>query len=353
MPYYITKETIENEILGIFRSAGVDEFNLNSLKSSLTDYAEDTLHNIDLRSSITRATFSKDKIENFSDMLFQLKDYKYYLKVMLDLFLHGKKYNEIAYLINRTFVNHIGDAYYISGRNYDYSERYFDRFIEAVKYTGISYELVLDFVFYINQATQSEVCSRYLRPSKEYIKSFILENETKYFEYIGDSEAKYSLGLKLFIEQYTEKGLNLIIEKYVNFDVNYENVVEDIIKEYKHDSLNIIEKHLANPNTENKLKALNLLKLFNNDVQINNFVEKYYNKLEDDVVKREIKSNFLNSSNIVFGTVDDFKSYVANKQIGIIDITLPQNYPIAYNNGEMLDEVALSYIRWGILMYQL
>lgn len=344
MPYYITKESIENEIIGIFKSAGVDEYNLNVLRLSIVDFNDDAILNDELISSIHNSNLSKDKIENFSDMLFQLKDYRYYLKVLLNLFLKSNKYNEIAYLINRTFVNHIGDAYYISGKNYDYSERYFDRFIEAVKYTGVSQELVLDFIFYLNQASQSEVCSRYLRPSKEYIKAYILENEAEYFEYISTSENKYALGLKLFIEQYTEKGLNLIIEKYVNFDIEYENVVEDIVKEYKHDALNIIEKHLSTPNSENKLKALNLLKLFKNDVQINNFMEKYYNKLEDDVVKREIKSNFLNTSNVAFASVEDFKSYVGGKQIGIIDISLPQNYPMLYTNGEMLDEVAESFV---------
>lgn len=344
MPYYITKESIENEVVGIFKSAGVSDRCLQDLMTSIVEFNDDAMTNVDLITSIKSVNLSREKIETFSDMLFQLKDYRYYLKVVLTLFLSAGKYNEIAYLINRTFVNHIGDVYYISGKNYDYSERYFDRFIEAVKYTNISQELILDFIFYINKANQNEVCSRYLRPSKEYIKAYILENEAKYFEYISTSEEKYSLGLKLFIEQYTEKGLNLIIEKYVNFEIEYESVVEDIVKEYKHEALNIIEKHLANPNTENKLKALNLLKLFKNDVQINNFVEKYYNKLDDDIVKREIKSNFLNATNIAFVTVDDFKSYVANKQIGVIDISLPQNYPMLYSNGERIDEVVESYI---------
>lgn len=344
MPYYITKDAIENEIIEIFKLAGVNEENLNSLKSSLLDFGENALFNEELIDDIANSIIKKSSVENFSDILFQLKDYRYYLKVIITLFLKSKKYNEIAYLINRTFVNHIGDAYYISGKNYEYSERYFDRFIEAVKYTGISDELVLDFIFYINQTTLNDICNRYLRPSKEYIKAYILEHEKDYFKYIEQDESKYKIGLKLFIELYTEKGLNLIIEKYVNFDIPFERVVEDIVKEYKHNSLSIIEKHLSAPTSEQKLKALNLLKLFNNDVQINNFMENYYTKLDDNIVKQEIKSNFLNTSNLAFKEVCDFKKYVATKQIGIIDTTLPSSYPICYTDGSMLDEVEESFV---------
>lgn len=344
MPYYITKEAIENEIVQIFKQAGVNDVNLDVLKNSLTDFSDNALYQDDLINSIENSNINRNIVENFSDMLFQLKDYRYYLKVVLTLFLKAKKYNEIAYLINRTFVNHIGDAYYISGKNYDYSERYFDRFIEAVKYTDICDSLVLDFIFYVNTASLSEMCRKYLRPSKEYIKAYALEHEKEYFEYIEQSQSKYVLGLKLFIELYTDKGLNLVIEKFVNNNIAFDGVVEDIVKEYKHNALSIIEKHLSTPSSEVKLKALELLKLFKNDVQINNFLENYFNKLEDDVVKQEIKSNFLNNSNIAFLTVEDFKSYVSSKHIGVIDTNLPNNYPMCYSNGEILDEIAESYI---------
>lgn len=344
MPYYITKETIENEILNIFKSAGVSTDNLVVLGVSLNNFNYTALDDESLLSDIKNSHIRRDVVENFSDMLFQLKDYKYYLKMILTLFLKNQKYEEVSYLINRTFVNHIGDAYYISGKNYDYSERYFDRFIEAVKYTNICDSLVLDFIFYINQTTLDNVCNKYVRPSKEYIKAYILGHEKEYFEYIEDNSDRYKIGLKLFIEQYTDKGLNLIIDKYVAFEVPYENVVEDIIKEYKHNALTIIEKKLSSPLSEQKLKALNLLKLFNNDVQINNFLENYCNKLEDDVVKSEIKSNFLNVSSLKFENVVDFKKYVENKQIGVIDITLPNNYPMIYTNGDRVDEVVESYI---------
>ena len=43
------------------------------------------------------------------------------------------------------------------------------------KYTEIDNELILNFVFYVNQTTSQEICNRYLRPSKEYLKGYILE----------------------------------------------------------------------------------------------------------------------------------------------------------------------------------
>ena len=344
MPYYITKEAIENEIVQIFKQAGVDDNNLEVLKSSLNDYSDNALYQDDLIFSILNSNINRNIVENFSDMLFQLKDYRYYLKVVLTLFLKAKKYNEIAYLINRTFVNHIGDAYYISGKNYDYSERYFDRFVEAVKYTDISNSLVLGFIFHINSVGLTEICSRYLRPSKEYIKAFILEHEKEYFEYIEQDENKYSLGLKLYIELYTDKGLNLIVDKFVNSTASFDGIIEDIVKEYKHNTLSIIEKYLTSHSTDVKLKALELLKLFKNDIQINNFLENYFHKIEDNVVKGEIQTTFLNSGNVAFLCADDFKSYVANKNIGVIDITLPTSYPMYYKNGELVDEVAESFI---------
>ena len=342
MPYYITKESIDNEILKFFNLNS--EYSANTLKHSLNEYVLDVLDDEDFLNEVKNSTMKKDIVENFSDMLFQLKDYRFYLKIVLTILLKCKKYSEIAYLINRTFVNHIGDVLYVSGKNYDYSERYFDRFVEAVKYTEIDNELVLDFVFYVNQTTSNEICNRYLRPSKEYLKGYILENEKDYFEYIEKSEETYLLGVKLYIEQYTEKGLNLILEKYVAFEAPYENVIESVIKDYKHSALPIIEKLMGGQNVEHKLKALNLLKLFKNDIQINNFVENFYKKLDDEDVKQEIKTNFLNNANIEFSNIEDYKKYVSNKKIDVIDTNLPNIYPLYFKNGEKVDEVVLSYI---------
>lgn len=342
MPYYITKESIDNEILKFFNLSS--DISVSSLQHSLNNFVLDVVDDNDFLNEVKNSTMNRGVVENFSDMLFQLKDYRFYLKVILTILLKCKKYSEIAYLINRTFVNHIGDVFYVSGKNYDYSERYFDRFVEAVKYTEIENELILDFVFYVNQTTSNEICNRYLRPSKEYLKGYILENEKEYFEYIEKTEETYLLGIKLYIEQYTEKGLNLILEKYVTFEAPYENVIEGVIKEYKHNALPIIEKLMNGQNVEHKLKALNLLKLFKNDIQINNFVENFYKKLDDETVKQEIKTNFLSNVNIEFSNVEDYKKYVSNKKINVIDTNLPNIYPLFYKNGEKVDEVVLSYI---------
>ncbi len=342
MPYYITKEIIENEIVNVFNALSDEDLEL--LKQSLSNFNYDVLENSNFIDDVKGVNLNQSVIENLSDMLFQLKDYKYYLKVILTIFLKGEKYNEVAYLINRTFINHIGDVFYISGKNYDYSERYFDRFIESVKYTNIGYELVLDFIFHINQTTSNEICNRYLRPSKEYLKSFIAENEKEYFDYISTSQEKYFIGLKLYVEFFTDKGLNLILEKYVAYDVVYENVVEELIKEYKHTALPILEKILTNFNSEQKLKALDLLKIFKNDVQINNFIENYYKKIDDENIKQEIKTNFLTQTNLEFTSVEDFKKYISTKRIGVIDTNLPNEYPLYFSNGERVDEVCLSYI---------
>lgn len=342
MPYYITKEIIENEILNVFKLNELEES--ASVKNSLSNFSYDFLDNEELIERVKNSTLDKNQIENLSDTLFQLKDYKYYLKVILTIFLKCEKYDEIAYLINRTFINHIGDVFYVSGKNYDYSERYFDRFIESVKYTDISYNLVLDFIFYINQTKSNEICNRYLRPSKEYLKAFILEFEKEYFEYISTSQDKYFMGLKLYVEFFTDKGLNLIIEKYVSYEIIYENVVEELIKEYKHNALPILEKILTNNSIEQKIKALELLKIFKTDVQFNNFIENYYKKIDDETIKQEIKTEFLSQTNLEFTNEEDFKKYVSSKRIGVIDTNLPNEYPLYFKNGDRLDEVCLSYI---------
>lgn len=345
MPYYITKEIIDDEVINLFQTIEINN-NLNDVfKSDLQNFTFNIFYDSEFIDALKKGSIKKEIVEKFSDMLFQLKDYKYYLKVVLSLFMKGEKYTEIAYLINRTFINHIGDSYYVSlNNNYDYSERYFDRLVEACKYAEVPILDLIKYVLHINNVPATDLCYKYIRPSKEYLKNYMSKNEKEYFDFIEENEERYAIGLKLFIEMFTDKGLNIVLDKYVVNEIPYENVVNELVKEYKHTALPTIEKILTNyPNTQ-KLKVLELLKQFKNDIQIHNFIENFSKKIDDEEIKNELTQCFLNNGNMEIKSVEEFKRYIQRKNIGIIDTNLPSKYPLRFNNGEFLDELSMSYI---------
>ena len=202
MPYFITKDTINKAIINIFTNAKLGYEEINLIGEDLIKFSFDAPNNLDVCLKINNLKFNDSDLFEVSDMLYQLKDYKFYLGYILQIFLASKHYNDIAKFMSRTFVNHIGDSYYTSKElKYDFAERYFDRFIEAVKFAEIDNFKIIPFLFYIYTSNKEEPCNKFLRPSKEFLKGIITNNEASYLNYIN-TEENYKIGYSIYFEQF-------------------------------------------------------------------------------------------------------------------------------------------------------
>ena len=75
----------------------------------------------------------KSILEGLRELIFQLSDYFTPLCNLTKLLLYSKNYNQIYLLITKLFVGQIGAIRYVSSSATNFTERYFDRFIEIVK----------------------------------------------------------------------------------------------------------------------------------------------------------------------------------------------------------------------------
>ena len=77
MPYYITKETINKSILNIFSNAKVGFEEINLIGEDLINLTFNVPNNLDVCLKIKDVKFIDSDLYEVSDMLYQLKDYKF------------------------------------------------------------------------------------------------------------------------------------------------------------------------------------------------------------------------------------------------------------------------------------
>lgn len=119
--------------------------------------------------------FDKAKVEDFSETVFQLRDYKDVLKVYMNILIKCRQFENIFAFVNRLIVSHIGNESYVSkAKSYRIEERYFDRFIEIINYCGIKPDDCYEFFMAIATAGDNNVLSAWKEPLKEY--SQLLKN---------------------------------------------------------------------------------------------------------------------------------------------------------------------------------
>ena len=148
MPYYITKEIINKAVLNIFNDVNLDNRIIGQIGEDLNNETFTTTDDTNMCDVLSKVSLNDSGLYNVSDMLFQLRDYRFYLGYIVRLLLNSHHYDEIAKFFSHMFVNHIGDVSYVSkDYNYEYNERYFDRFVESIKYCQIDNFKILPFLF--------------------------------------------------------------------------------------------------------------------------------------------------------------------------------------------------------------
>ena len=96
--------------------------------------------------SLNGAKLDMNKIAEFRDVVFQLNDYRQVLKGFVELLLFIKHFEHLSVFFSRIFVAQVGNVKYRGiAQNYSIEQRYFDRFIECIKYCDIPKEYYIPY----------------------------------------------------------------------------------------------------------------------------------------------------------------------------------------------------------------
>ena len=342
MPYFITKDTINKAIINIFTNAklGYDEINL--IGDDLINFKFSVPNNLDVCLKIEQLKFNDSDLFEVGDMLYQLKDYKFYLSYLLQIFLASKHYNDIAKFMSRTFVNHIGDSFYTSKEyKYDFSERYFDRFIEAVKYSEIDNFKIIPFLFYIYKSGKDEACNKFLRPSKEFLKGVISNNEATYLNYIN-TEENYKIGYTIYIDLFANKGAVRLIENLVSGNYFSKDELYEVFLEDKTVGLEELKNYIIKQSGDKQKTALDFYLTFSQDIK--NTLPELYEQVKDEELKSVLKDEIELSRNVKFETIKDFIDFVDLDLDIEVELGLSIKYLVYFKNGVKLSDKVLTYI---------
>lgn len=342
MPYYITKDTINKSIINIFTNAHLGFDDINLIGDDLINFSFNAVENFELCARVEKVKFIVDDLYEVCDMLFQLKEYKFYLSYLLKIMLYSKHYNDIAKFMSHMFVAHIGDSFYVSKDfNYEFSERYFDRFIEAVKFCEIDNFKIIPFLFYIFYSKDVEACYKFLRPCKEFLKGIINTNEASFLDYIN-TEENYKKGYTIYLDLFPEKGAQRLIDNLVNENYFSKDDLCDIFLINKNISLTELYNYISKQSGDKQKIALDFYLSFGQDVK--NTLPSLYELIKDDEVKLQLKDEIQFNKNLKFDNVNDFISFVDSETDVQIETGISNKFLVYFRNGIKVSDKVLTYV---------
>lgn len=204
------------------------------------------------------------KVAEFSETLFQLRDYKDVLKGYIELLLQSQNYEQVCAFVNRMFMAHVGDCAYVSkAKSYRIEERYFDRFVEVVRFCDIPVDMYLPFFLNIFKSEAMSKMFVWKEPLKEYLQTFIKNSEKDFIKFL--SMNKSVDGIEFFLQINTLDTVAFLVDCFINNKYFDADTIGRLLLKYKRECFNEIERHLANNNEKELVKIVELLCYFKGD----------------------------------------------------------------------------------------
>ncbi len=342
MPYYITKDIINKSIINIFSDSKIDNQTRELISNDLENLELNVPNSNQYCEIIKKANLDNASLFNVSDMLFQLKDFKFYLGYVVNILIESCHYNDLVRFFSHMFVNHIGDVNYVSKDfNYEYNERYFDRFIESVKYCGIDNFRIIPFLFYVYNSDINEECHKFYRPSLEFLKGIIANNEASYLNYINNPD-NYLTGYKIYLDIFDKKGADRLIDNLINHNYPSLDLLIELFLYKKDVCLNQLKQFIICQTGEKQIDALKFYLTFAQDVKPT--LPELYEKIKEEDVKSLLKDEIELSKNAKFNTVKDFVDYVQLDDNTNVEEGISTKYLVYLKNNQKADDKILSYI---------
>ena len=281
----------------------------NKITNFVVNGSGDAREIFDLAKAKQETEFDKNTFGELSQVVFQLNDYKFILKNYVEFLLASFQFESVCSFVNRLFVSNVGNFTYRSvQKQYSLAERYFDRFVEIVKYCNIADELLMPFFIEIIKSDASSLCFNYKSPLKEYLKLYMQTAHEKFFAYV--TKQKVYDCFEYLLEADTNKTLKFIIEGYIDGSLDCAGLIKTYITKYKQEAFNLLEGYCHSSNEEISCKAIGLLLLFKGDWGVDNFLNGIYEKNPSLKVKKIVSKELEIDKFIKFETKEDYVNKV-------------------------------------------
>lgn len=256
----------------------------------------------------------KAELNSLRELIFQLQEYLTPLCNLIKMLLYSKNYDLIYDLVTKIFVGQIGNIRYQSKSATNFTERYFDRFIEIVKNCKISSEAYIPFIASIFKTEKLDGIALWKRPALEYLQNFYNENEDWLLKFINSNpEQKYGI-LEAIIQFNTMKGVALLIDNFTNeqLEEELEHSLQ-IIKEHKRDILNYMDREMVSANEDKLSKFTQIMLAMDNDPEVVSRLKDLFDRTDSEKVKELISNKWGISETMNIKTEKQFLNAVRKK----------------------------------------
>jgi len=239
----------------------------------------DTFGNFDINAN--------ESIE-LSNILLLNPDFKEYLERFLFALLKAQKFDIIYKFFDKAFISHVCNTYYTSknANKFAMFERSFDRFIEAIKFTGICVDDIMGLL--LNSVTSNSDCliSKWHRPSADFLIDIIRQNENKFSNFLFNHFDEIGISALEFLYSVdTGLALNDAIKLYENN--LYRPNIRSFLKQYSNASLKAIEK-AKEENTLDLNNYVDLLLIFSFQKDLEPKFIDLFNTITEASLRRKI-----------------------------------------------------------------
>lgn len=256
----------------------------------------------------------KAELNSLRELIFQLQEYLTPLCNLIKMLLYSKNYDLIYDLVTKIFVGQIGNIRYQSKSATNFTERYFDRFIEIVKNCKISSEAYIPFIASIFKTEKLDGIALWKRPALEYLQNFYNENEDWLLKFINSNpEQKYGI-LEAIIQFNTMKGVALLIDNFTNeqLEEELEHSLQ-IIKEHKRDILNYMDREMVSADEDKLSKFTQIMLAMDNDPEVVSRLKDLFDRTDSEKVKELISNKWGISETMNIKTEKQFLNAVRKK----------------------------------------
>lgn len=238
--------------------------------------------------------FSSEDIVKLAEYLPNSEDSLYLHNFLLYL-LKQKRYEEILIFFGKVFTSHIGKVVFSSKnvKNYDITERAFDKFIEGIIWTGLSFSAWSDMLFKTINSEQNTLLYKWKRPSVDYLLDLLLKDEKAFYKFTFDNFSKYGILIfDVLFKNNITSAIGNLVDFYLNNEFEEKRQVKNILKQHfseVRDYVNDLRKNYAIKND----KLIEIMLIFKHEKDVQEILKEIYFKEKDDNIKRLIAQNIV------------------------------------------------------------
>ena len=232
-----------------------------------------------------------DVAAEFMNLIFQLKQYFFPLKNVLNLLLHAKEFECTYVLVGKIFVSNFGQVKYASTQQqYTFVERYFDRFVEIVRNCQIMPQHYLPLVVAAINSKSNEMLFAWKRPAIEFMQHFYANNESWVDDFLSSSseQGKHEI-ISAICMLNPNRGIFLIVREMQNHN-SQSPFLLSLLKRHKQDAENYIDKNYQFATNDEKVVYINILSSFLPDTQSQARLEEKHKEERDEGIRELIAS---------------------------------------------------------------